>query len=587
MVALEAGLQVRSPVTTTHADILLAKNLGCKWWFMPADMSGIAGGASMGSPTSGWTYTYGGFQSNFTYAKSIGLKVMISPTFQPTWLGTYHQIPQDGTHRNAWLAMMTKLVTDFVTADAWQIWNEPNHGPFNLNPSMATIRPFMQQSVLYMRAAGGQMIMCGGPASASTKSTERSTKWDTGTGTSPDSISGATYLDGLYEAGGIVSGTTSGTPYVDAIAIHGYTGAGSPMDVTVNKGNYFMQAFDNIPNIGDPAVFGSAGFNFHDHILVLRGDGGKKIWQTEAGLFGGHSSLDEGTAKNYLLQTLARWRDKQVAGVAGPYIYFELNDFAAHTTTATTRPAPWPPTLTAPSDTEAYLGLYWKNSNNVLTPKLQLDAFTALTIDTITPPPPPPPPPPPADCGTNPWGSTLTRWGDTRVDWAGNLICDNTPAPTIDAGCLISVTVEAPWTSIVMDSVSPDVNGNVWTWTKLDGYWEPPDPAYDTIVLGRDLGEIVTNARWNPRTITLRAVVNTTAGDISKARDTITQLANLLITEGRLIVYDTADPRYAPILLADTPRHNVIVENQLLEVELPFVAYDVFRYLVSSGAGTV
>lgn len=179
-------------------------------------------------------------------------------------------------------------------------------------------------------------------------------------------------------------------------------------------------------------------------------------------------------------------------------------------------------------------------------------------------------------CDQATWGDPDYRWGDTRVDWAGRVRCP----PTIpDDECVIAIALDTGTVSLAFDATE-DADGNAWIYQNLDGWWEPPAIDYSTVVLGGDYGEIVTNARYKPRTITLRAFVKT--GDVMKARQKLTALADL---PGTLTVDDSFSARYANVELADVPRSRVATGG--LEVEFPMVAHDAYRHDVTTDVGRV
>lgn len=371
-VLLVGGIQVRY-MGATPADMDLMKSLGATWVRVTFDLSVAANAGNTSNPIAGIDTNLGGAPGlTAVYAHSIGLKVLAVMAFQPGWMGTYHQIPQDSTHRGYWNAVAVAMVNAYHTyIDAVEIWNEPNHDAFNATPSMATIRPFMHDAVLAMRAAQpGLIYMPGGPASDTTRTAEAVAKWDAGPSASGAvSIGQATYLDGLYGSGGIVGGTTPGTAFMDALAVHSYTGNLVP-DYNFYE-NPLYHPFRDMPGVGDGAVWGttggvSNGFNYMDDIIGVR-DPGKQLWMTEAGWYGGSTvsgaSLTESDAANYALIGLTWWRTQQQAGLAGPYFYFELRDQAV---------------VGASGNKEDYLGMYHKNGDGTYTAKPQLAMYQAL-----------------------------------------------------------------------------------------------------------------------------------------------------------------------------------------------------------------
>jgi hypothetical protein len=151
-----------------------------------------------------------------------------------------------------------------------------------------------------------------------------------------------------------------------------------------------------------------------------------------------------------------------------------------------------------------------------------------------------------------------------------------------------SITLAVPTAAdpVTFDCETEDLSNNVWIWTRLDGWWEPPTPSYDTIDLKEDLGQTVTNAQWNPRQITLQAtaIIGGT-GSLDAARNTLTALCDMLIVPGRITVLE-AVPLYSTVYLADKPQHgNVLGAGRGLEVQIPMIAYDVYRRRVSDDVG--
>lgn len=336
-----AGSQVRYMGTITR-DLDEMKADGCTWVRMAIDMAVVGAAGNTGSPTAGIDLSIGGASWPIIYAKTIGLNVLASVAYSPTWLtgaGGYHLIPQNGSQRTMWNALLVALMHSslFDYVDALEIWNEPNHFPFNgtgtalspgLVPDMATIRPFMHDALI---AAHGERAGIpagpGGPASARTRTAARIAKYDDFTAASAPtdlSLAPGHYIGELYQAGGIVGGGTGGAS-ADFMTVHGYTG---DFDPAINQfESPLYHSFIKMPNVGSIAAWGSTGgisngFSYRD-LMVAAGDGAKKIWATEQGFFGGGPGLSLAQANTYAAKAWGQWRDWQEIGWAGPYFNFE------------------------------------------------------------------------------------------------------------------------------------------------------------------------------------------------------------------------------------------------------------------------
>lgn len=147
----------------------------------------------------------------------------------------------------------------------------------------------------------------------------------------------------------------------------------------------------------------------------------------------------------------------------------------------------------------------------------------------------------------------------------------------------VAFVLESPSTTVTFDSATPDDSGLVWTWTDIEGWWEPPAPDRQTLDgLGISTVSVPTAQRWQNRAITLKATV-ACGGDpdsLGAARDTLTALCDMLRTAGTLTSIETVSKR-ASVLLADRPTQTVIGEALQLEVTIPLVAHDPLRTVVS------
>lgn len=165
-----------------------------------------------------------------------------------------------------------------------------------------------------------------------------------------------------------------------------------------------------------------------------------------------------------------------------------------------------------------------------------------------------------------------------------------------DGTCVITMSLEVPLVgggtiTAVFDCDTLDADGNLWVWTRLEGWWEPPEPIYDQVLLGDTtggvLGSVVTASRYGPRALTLAASVDCRQGSLNAARDKLTLLSNMITAAGTLTVDDSADPRYATVYLADRPSQTVLGSGSGIEIELPLIAYDAYRHLVSDDTGVI
>lgn len=385
------GGDQRRAGNATNADISRAFDDGATWWRQTFDLAFVAQNGNTSNPLAGIDLGGGGAAAKMEHAASLGMSVLATVTYCPTWLGgVYHRIPLTAGLRANWAAIFAALVDAHDDGNAgpvtaWEPWNEVNHDPFNAVPAMATIRPWIRTSVLAARAeVADAFIVTSGPASARSRAAEWTTRWDAGTATAEaagltPSISCGTLLDGWFgppgvaeDGTGLDSGNAPGTAWASAFGIHGYTGAGVNNDPSFNSmDNPLWHSFRSMPNVGDTAVFGGNGFNFYDHIVQVR-DPGKTIWQTEGGHRGGFTDLSEGDAANHMTINLAMWKTNQDAGKAGPYFNFEQSDNGWRNVDSNGVSS------YQSGNPEDYLGNYRKTSAGVLVEKQQLAVWRAF-----------------------------------------------------------------------------------------------------------------------------------------------------------------------------------------------------------------
>lgn len=408
MATFVGGMQTRQPAGLTNNNITVMHQAGATLVRIAQDFSAMA-------PTSAGITNWSN-EAQVDFALSLGMKVLLVPTYCPSWINAYHQIPQTLTQRNQWAALFAQLVAHYqgragTGADpqiSYEIWNEINHGLFNFAPSLTTIRPFMRAVVLAGRAVDADAdIGTSGPASATSHTGAWTNRWDqdavypaiTPTGTNADtgngggSISIATLLDGFFgppgvapDGTGLDPGNTAGSAWVSWFGLHAYTGIYDPL--LAHFGQPIYHAFSDVAN------HGTSPYNYWDDIIVAR-DPGKLIWQTEAGFHGGSgpstgAPLTEQQASDFMYVALARWWGAQGAGKAGPYIYFELFDNKDYGDPSATF--------------EDYLGMYRRGA---LLPKPQMAVWKAFTLPSA--------PPPPVDPTDPPTGDDVTIGGDTRT----------------------------------------------------------------------------------------------------------------------------------------------------------------------------
>src|SRR5689334_3378978 len=95
--------------------------LGAKWVRIGLDASGIF---NTQAKFTADTPTYdNNFQSNVAYAHAQGLKVLVTISYNPGWLGAYHGKPNNIA---TWARIARRAVRDNPTVEAWEIWNEAN-----------------------------------------------------------------------------------------------------------------------------------------------------------------------------------------------------------------------------------------------------------------------------------------------------------------------------------------------------------------------------------------------------------------------------------------------------------------------------
>ena len=181
--------------------------------------------------------------------------------------------------------------------EAWQVWNEPNHVPF-VQPTVdvAHYTAILKRAYVEFKAADPVATVIAG-----------------GTSPAPDAADGTdmapvTFLKGIYANGG--------RGFFDAFGHHPYSFPCNPL--TDASWNAFTQTR-----------------SLHD-VMVANGDGGKKIWATEAGAptannvnhgcaAGPNVSLTEAQQAQWVTDYLKGWTQK-FGSFTGPFIWFQIRD---------------------------------------------------------------------------------------------------------------------------------------------------------------------------------------------------------------------------------------------------------------------
>jgi hypothetical protein len=108
----------------TEPDTLrLAKNCGARIYRVACDMS---------SPTAGLE-----LEVAVDRVRNLGMDVLVTATYSPPDLGEYHQVPLTTEQRTEWAERVGAVIKRNVgRVRAVEVWNEPNHRPFNDQPNL-------------------------------------------------------------------------------------------------------------------------------------------------------------------------------------------------------------------------------------------------------------------------------------------------------------------------------------------------------------------------------------------------------------------------------------------------------------------
>lgn len=278
-----------------------------------ADLAGIvASGATWVAIDVDWNSIQGDGPFSFRWdramdrvalnARAHGLKILGMAAYSPPWArgpscpaGEMHCLPANpddygrfltaaalryGTHStNAWLR---------GTITHWQIWNEPNHQEFSQPKPNLDVYTAMLKSAY----AGVKFV---DPAA---------TVITGGTAPAPDAADGTdyqpeTWLRGLYARGARGS--------FDAVGHHPYAFPFNPLEVQT------WNAFLNTERL--------------HNIMVVNGDGAKKVWGTEMGAPTGTDNgvLTEAQQAQWVYDYYFGW-NTMFRSFTGPLVWMQLRD---------------------------------------------------------------------------------------------------------------------------------------------------------------------------------------------------------------------------------------------------------------------
>jgi len=277
------GLQQSYDLSTTFFDAADALNTGIVR--LTADFAQLF-------PTALAT-DFAALDAAVDYCWNKGLKICMCPTYNPGWLGAYHGNPTDHA---VWATKLALLVSRYLGKGVvgWEIWNEPNHGPFWSDPSPTAYTDLLAQCAPWIRNQdSAAVIVTGGTSPRSTDTTNVDL---TQRGYKPSD-----WLVQLYLAGA--------APHFDAVGHHPYC---YPFEPTYEADwNSFLESEDlhNISVwVGDP----------------------KPVWGTEWGYPTGPEgdpfvvkTVSEATQATRIQQAFAAWR---AWSWGGPLIYFCWKD---------------------------------------------------------------------------------------------------------------------------------------------------------------------------------------------------------------------------------------------------------------------
>lgn len=292
-----------------HDDAQQARDLdaiaatGAKWIRIDIDWNAIQ---TTGPTEWSWSRATDRIVSN---ANARGLRVLGGIAYSPAWArkaacaGVKYCMPANPNH----YAQFAKAAVERYGSrspithlrggiDAWEIWNEPNHYPW-VRPTVDTTgyAKLLQATYPAIKAADPTTtVVTGGMAPAPN---------------SPggEDVTPLTFLQRIYDAGA--------GGFFDAVGMHPYSFPHSPF--LGKEWNAFTQV------------------KFLRTEMVLRGDGHKKIWATEAGAPTGTSDRSVGEAgqvqqvKDYMQAWFEGYKE-----FAGPLFWFQHRDSG-------TDPADW------------------------------------------------------------------------------------------------------------------------------------------------------------------------------------------------------------------------------------------------------
>ncbi len=233
------------------------------------------------------------------------LRVLATLTYSPAWANGGHSYANGGDDH--WGPVNPADYARFAGAAAqrygsrgvhvYEIWNEPNHGPFWHAPNVATYTSMLKQSYTAIHQADPDAFVITG-----------------GTSPAPDGvqeIAPVTFLKGIYANGGKGS--------FDAVGHHPYS---YPYGIsTAAVWNAWQQmAWSDFPSAMRPAQSSLR------EVMVANGDDGKRIWATEWGFpTATHPGKDvtEAAQGDLLAQGMRAW---QRYPWAGALIVYSIQD---------------------------------------------------------------------------------------------------------------------------------------------------------------------------------------------------------------------------------------------------------------------
>lgn len=179
---------------SSPATLNLAKAAGCRLYAVTADVK---------SPTVQLEVDRG-----VANVLAAGMEAKVSAAYAPPRMGAYHQVPLTPDAREEWATIVAGLVAKNVgKIRAVEVWNEPNHDPFNTAPHLGRYVDLLNRTYTKVKKADPNcFIITGGTAPR---------------GTSDTGFSPTDWARGLYDQTTATGARIS--PKFDALGHHPYT----------------------------------------------------------------------------------------------------------------------------------------------------------------------------------------------------------------------------------------------------------------------------------------------------------------------------------------------------------------------------